>query len=153
MQNREPRGAQTLTLHLHATPEEVMRAVDALQEYARKSNLSERDIFGLALSLEECGSNIVEHAYRRDPRQTFQVLISQDGMTVTIELRDHGPAFDPTRAPAPAPDGEDRPPGGWGLQLVRHYVDEFQYRREAGENVVRLTKLLPGPNKRVAGQP
>ncbi len=139
-------------LQLQATPEEVMRAVGALQEFGRGLNLGEREIFGLALSLEECGSNIVEHAYRRDPRENFQVLIQADGSTLTIELRDHGPAFDPTRAPvrAPANDDEDRPPGGWGLQLVRHYMDEIHYQREADENVLRLTKRLMRCNE---GQP
>ena len=65
---------------------------------------------------------------------------------MTIELRDRGPAFDPTQARAaePATGDDDRPPGGWGIQLVRRYMDEIHYRREAGENVLRLTKRL-GP--------
>lgn len=139
-----------MILELRATPEEVMRAVGALQEFGRKLDLGEKTIFGLALSLEECGSNIVDHAYRRDPRQTFQVLIEANGSTLTIELRDHGPEFDPTRSPTrePANDDEDRPPGGWGIQLVRHYIEEIDYRREAGENVLRLTKRLIKPNEK-----
>ncbi len=139
-----------MILELRATPEEVMRAVGALQEFGRELNLGERDIFGLALSLEECGSNIVDHAYRRDSRQKFEVLIEAGASKVTIELRDRGPEFDPTRAPVrpPAIDDEDRPPGGWGLQLVRHYMDEIHYHREAGENVLRLTKRLVKPNEK-----
>jgi serine/threonine-protein kinase RsbW len=136
-------------LQLQATPEEVMRAVGALQEFARHLNLGEKDIFGLALSLEECGSNIVDHAYHRDARQRFQVSFEAEGNTLMIELRDHGPEFDPTRAPVrpPAGDEEDRPPGGWGLQLVRHYMDEIQYRREPGENVLRLIKTFTKPGE------
>ena len=42
----------------------------------------------------------------------------------------------------PAADDDDRPPGGWGIQLVRRYTDEMRYTREAGENVLRLTKRL-----------
>ena len=34
--------------------------------------------------------------------------------------------------------------GGWGIQLVRRYMDEIRYEREAGENVLRLSKRL-GP--------
>ena len=40
------------------------------------------------------------------------------------------------------PEDDDRPAGGWGIQLVRRYMDEIHYRREAGENVLRLTKRL-----------
>jgi anti-sigma regulatory factor (Ser/Thr protein kinase) len=55
-----------MKLNLHATPEEVMRAVEALEEFARAQGVPEKIIFGLALALEECGSNIVNHALKRD---------------------------------------------------------------------------------------
>ncbi|HXI51701.1 MAG TPA: ATP-binding protein, partial [Candidatus Saccharimonadales bacterium] len=80
-----------LTLELHATPEEVMRAVEALQEFARARQVAEKVIFGLALALEECGSNIVNHALQRDPAQTFQVVLRQGDDSFVIELRDRGP--------------------------------------------------------------
>jgi anti-sigma regulatory factor (Ser/Thr protein kinase) len=133
-----------MTLELHATPEEVMRAVEVLQEFGLKMQLADREIFGLALALEECGSNIVNHAYRRDPQETFQVTIEHTGTAVTLELRDHGPEFDPTqpRTAEPVPNEDDRPPGGWGIQLVRRYMDEIVYRRENRENVLRLTRRL-----------
>ena len=47
-----------MTLELHATPEEVMRAVDALQSFGQTRQVPEKTLFGLALALEECGSNI-----------------------------------------------------------------------------------------------
>ena len=130
-----------MTLELHATPTEVMRAVEALQEFAQAQGLTEKDIFGLALALEECGSNIVNHALQRDAHQTFQVMIDRSGSAFVIELRDAGPEFDPTAAPSREASAEDdEAPGGWGIQLVRRYTDQVQYTRKAGENVLRLTK-------------
>jgi serine/threonine-protein kinase RsbW len=132
-----------MTLELHATPEDVMRAVEALQEFGREKQLPEKVLFGLALALEECGSNIVNHALQRDARQTFKVAIEHTGFAVTIEFRDRGPEFDPTRVqPAEMATDADRPPGGWGVQLVRHYTDEMHYQREFGENVLRLSKRV-----------
>jgi serine/threonine-protein kinase RsbW len=133
-----------MTLELQATPQEVMRAVEALQAFGQQRQLGEREVFGLALALEECGSNIVEHAYRHDPGQRFRVSIEHAGRAVIIELRDHGPEFDPTKenVKSRAADEGERPPGGWGLSLVRHYMDEIQYRRQGDENVLRLTKRL-----------
>ena len=133
-----------MKLELRATPEEVMRAVAALQAFGKTREIPESILFELALALEECGSNVVNHALQRDARQQFQVMIEQAGDAVSIELRDRGPAFDPTRAPAAAAAaGIDRPPGGWGIQLVRRYMDEIHYFRDGGENVLRLTKRLP----------
>ena len=133
-----------MTLELQATPEEVMRAVETLQDFGRKHQLDERVIFGLALALEECGSNIVDHGYHRDGSRKFHVIVNHTGNAVTIELRDRAPEFDPTgqRSKASGADDPQRPPGGWGIPLVRHYIDEIHYRREADENVLRLTKNL-----------
>jgi len=136
-----------MTLELHATPEEVMRAVEALQKFAQAQGVPEKTIFGLALALEECGSNIVNHALQRDAGQTFFVTFEHTGSAMVIELRDRGLMFDPTQTSGkePAADADDRPPGGWGIQLVHRYTDEVRYRREDGENVLRLTKRLDAP--------
>ena len=137
-----------MTLELHATPEEVMRAVEALRQFGQARQVPEKALFGLTLALEECGSNIVNHAYQRDARQTFHVTLEHTGNAVVIELRDRGPEFDPTQAPMreTEADDDDRPPGGWGIQLVRRYTDEMRYEREGGENVLRLTRRLGVPS-------
>ena len=133
-----------MTLELHATPEEVMRALEALQEFGHERQIPDKALFGLALALEECASNIVNHALRRDARQTFRVTLQHIGSVMVIELRDRGPEFDPTQAPVPEKeaDSDDRPPGGWGIQLVRRYTDEMSHTREGEENILRLTKRL-----------
>jgi anti-sigma regulatory factor (Ser/Thr protein kinase) len=134
-----------LTLELHATPAEVMRAVEILEQLARANGVPEKILFGLMLALEECGSNIVNHGLQRDARQEFQVTFEQVNDVFTIELRDRGPAFDPTKAAERKPPTEDDPPGGWGIQLVRSHVDEIRYQRVNGENILRLTKHVGGP--------
>jgi serine/threonine-protein kinase RsbW len=138
-----------MKLELRATLEEVMRAVETLQEFARAQGVPEKTIFGLTLALEECGTNIVKHAYQGDARQNFQVLLERNGDLFVIELRDRGPLFDPTAAPPRERRAVDQDvPGGWGIDLVRHYVDELLYRREAGENILRLHKRLVSPTGR-----
>jgi anti-sigma regulatory factor (Ser/Thr protein kinase) len=133
-----------VTLELQATPEEVMRAVASLEEFGRAKQVPEKTLSRLAVALEECGSNIVNHALQRDPSRKFQVIFEHTKSAVTIELRDHGPEFDPTRPPtkAPIPNDDDRPPGGWGIGLVQRFVDKIRYRREAGVNILHLTKGL-----------
>ncbi len=131
-----------MRLELHATPEEVMRAVEMLQAQAQAQGLPENTIFALLLALEECGSNIVNHALQRDATKTFQVSFDREGDAFIIELRDRGPEFDPTTMARKAQAEDDDPPGGWGTELVRRKMDEIRYRREAGENILRLTKRL-----------
>ena len=136
-----------MTLNLHATPQEVMRAVETLQKFAHEKQMSEKDIFGLSLALEECGSNVVNHGLKGDASQTFQVTIEYTGEAVLVELRDPGPEFDPTRAPAKPPN-DDEQVGGWGIQLARHYVDDIRYHRKSGQNILRLTKHIGNASAR-----
>jgi anti-sigma regulatory factor (Ser/Thr protein kinase) len=136
----------SMALELHATPEEVMRGVEALQQFAASHNAPDKMIFGLALALEECGSNIVNHALKRDARRTFHVAAERTTDSFVIELHDDGPQFDPTATTPPGnPAADDDEPGGWGIELVRRNVDDIRYQREGGRNVLRLIKrLVPG---------
>lgn len=129
-----------MKLELRATPEDVMRAVDALREFGQANQVPEKPLFGLTLALEECGSNIVNHAFRRDSSKSFQVAFEHLGNAVSVELRDRGPEFDPTKA-VQRQNCQDQA-GNWGIQLVRRYIDEIRYTREADQNVLRLTKRL-----------
>jgi anti-sigma regulatory factor (Ser/Thr protein kinase) len=112
-----------------------------LQQWARRGRAGKPS--SVSLALEECGSNVVNHALQRDPRKKFQVIIESTDDKFAIELRDRGPEFDPTAAAKREPQADDDDlPGGWGIQLARRQMDEIRYRREAGENILRLTKRL-----------
>src|SRR5436190_28723 len=120
-----------------------MRAVDSVREFARAHGASEKTIFGLAVAVEECASNIVNHALQRDPKEKFHVSIEQNGDAFVIELRDRGPEFDPTVARKREPQVDDEEQiGSWGIELARRYTDEILYARRNGENVLRLSKRL-----------
>jgi len=133
-----------LILELQATPDEVMRGVEGLQEFCRAQAVAEKTIHALMLSLEEIASNVVNHACRRDPLQSFRVSIQHAGDRILVEVRDHGPAFNPLLFvdPASEAEDEDRAEGGWGIPLVRHSMDELHYVREGADNVLTMSKHL-----------
>lgn len=132
-----------MTLELHATPKEVMRAVEAFQEFARTQQIPEKTAFGLALALEESASNVVNYALEHAAQQTFRVTFGRVSDEMFIELRDRGPEFDPTSWTGSSSETESEDAiGGWGIRLVRRYMDEIRYERKAGENILRLSKRL-----------
>ena len=132
-----------MTFDLHATPEEVMRAVEAFQEFARAQEIAEKTAFGLALALEESACNIVNYALEHAAEQTFRVTFGRADDEIFIELRDRGPEFDPTAwNESGSETASDDGVGGWGIRLVRRYMDEIHYERNAGENILRLNKRL-----------
>lgn len=132
-----------MKLELHATPEEVMRAVEVMQAHALAKGVPEKMLFGLALALEECASNVVNHALKRDAGKVFNVAFDRQDEVFFIEIRDDGPPFDPTVSVSRKTQQEDDDlPGGWGIELVRRYTDALAYRREGGQNVLRLEKRI-----------
>jgi anti-sigma regulatory factor (Ser/Thr protein kinase) len=133
-------------MELQATPQEVMRAVEALREFGRAEQVPDRVLHGLAVALEECGCNIITHALGRDARKRFRVAVERQAGRILIELRDDGPEFDLTGFNAPVPAPEEDVCGGWGIQIVRRYTDAIRYRREGNENVLLLIKNLDEPS-------
>jgi anti-sigma regulatory factor (Ser/Thr protein kinase) len=131
-------------LNLPATPEDVMRGVEHLEQFCAETGVPIKATQGLMLAVEEIASNVVNHAYARDARQTFRLTLQHHGDRFVAEVRDHGPAFDPLNKAAPdlETDTEEREIGGLGIHLVRHYMSELLYTREGDENVLRMTKIL-----------
>ena len=131
-----------MTRRFKSIPSEVMRAVDTLQQMGMEWKLPERELFRLTVALEECASNIVNHALGHDPTRFFQLSLEYTQSILTIELRDNGSEFNPNLH-QPDLSTHDRQPGGWGISLVRKYTDEVHYQRVNGENVLQLKKGFP----------
>jgi sigma-B regulation protein RsbU (phosphoserine phosphatase) len=137
-------GEPALRLNLHATPEEVMRAVAALEVFCEQQCVPGTLIHGLTLALEEIASNIVNHAFMKNADQTWTVSFQRIDDRLYIETRDRGIAFNPLTVPPPklGPDLDELAYGGIGIYLTRRFVDDLAYTREANENVLRMTKHI-----------
>ena len=71
----------------------------------------------------------------------LEVILISEADTVTIEMVDDGPRFDPLQdAPLPDPEAslDERPVGGLGIHLVRTMMDEVHYRYQDGKNHLLL---------------
>ena len=113
-----------------------------VEECARDLHVDQDTAFDLAQAVDECTTNIIEHGYQGQPG-SIEIEIERDGVMLMIELRDHAPGFDPTRVPPPdlSQPLEEREPGGLGVFLTRHMVDEMRYRAlPGGGNELTLIK-------------
>ncbi|MFA5626442.1 MAG: ATP-binding protein [Thiohalomonadaceae bacterium] len=118
--------------------------LEALQEYlagcATQFGLEPRRIGMLTMALEEIFVNICSYAY---PAGQGPVTLTcrDEGEHFIAEVSDEGQAFDITSVAEPdlKADIETRNIGGLGLFLVRKVVDQLDYFRQDGRNIVRLT--------------
>ena len=130
----------TLHLKLAARPEELERINAAIEEFGERQDWSPKLLYRVNLALEELGLNVMTHGQQAGARE-LEVTVTAQAETITIEIVDDGPRFDPLEdAPLPDPEAplEGRPVGGLGIHLVREMMDQVSYRYDDGKNHLTL---------------
>lgn len=96
--------------------------------------------FAVDLVINEAVANVISHAYRDGADHQIAVSLTDTPEAVVVEIVDDGEAFNPFDAPAmaTASDLEQAAIGGRGIHLIKSYSDDYDYRRVAGRNRLRL---------------
>ena len=109
-------------------------------------NFNELATAGVNLAVEEAVVNVMNYAYPEGTHGDINLdVYAADDNSITFELRDFGDPFDPTEVATvdvSAKAVKNRPIGGLGVHLIRHYMDSVSYERKDEENVLTMTKLL-----------
>lgn len=103
--------------------------------------LGERTRYVLELVLEEILSNAVRHVSGHE-RRGVAVTVTIRGPAVSLEFEDRGRPFDPTDEAEQRLGQPGDEHGGFGLHLVRGFVDGWEYDHRDGAN--RLTVRIGG---------
>ncbi len=119
---------------------------------ATLGGLGKKAAYGLRLAVDEIVTNIVLHGYGENgPPGNLQVSGETFAQEVVITVEDNAPPFDPRQAARPHSNLalEERPRGGWGVQLALESVDELKYERLAGcnRNIFVVRKSAEAPAK------
>jgi serine/threonine-protein kinase RsbW len=133
-----------LVLSIKNDPAETERLTAKVTEFGARHALPDRIVSHVNLALDEAITNIVFYAYDDADDHEIGVRISLAQGMLTAELVDDGRAFDPLQVAAPdlAAPLEERAVGGLGVHLMRHLVDDIQYRRDGGRNHLIFTKRI-----------
>ncbi|MYL03860.1 MAG: ATP-binding protein [Acidimicrobiaceae bacterium] len=120
--------------------EELADLVAAIEELGEEDGWSGDLTFRISLVVDELAQNVVDYAYNDKPGDV-EVAVTARDETVVIEITDEGKPFDPlTEAPAPDLTSpiESRPIGGLGVHFTKTLMDDVEYRRESGQNRLRI---------------
>ena len=96
----------------------------------------------LKLAVEEAVVNIIDYAYPSGTEGTIEIHFEADSDCLRFIIADTGAEFDPTSVSKADTtlSVEDRPIGGLGVFLVRNLMDNINYERLGGKNILRLEK-------------
>ena len=129
---------------LTGQPLERRRFIEAFEEFAHAHQLPISVRQAADLAIEEHLTNILSYGYEPGAPPHVVIQLKTDAESLRVEIKDNGKPFNPLAAP-PVDTSlplEDKPVGGLGVHLMRQFMDELSYSREAGKNVLRMEKRL-----------
>lgn len=123
----------------------VRRATDELGAFAMEYRLPGGATWPLQVALDELLSNIVRHAHGGgDEERMVEVQFGLHDGVLELMVSDDAEPFDPLAAPEPdtTRPAEDKPMDGLGIHLVRKLMDEVEYERREGRNIMVCRKRV-----------
>lgn len=134
------RAEFTMNAEISALTDILDRIGNLLSQHGISGDL----ISDIELAIDEAVTNSILHGYGENETGTIRLLIQLHSDRVEMTIEDQGVPFDPTTFEPVTNDGNisDRVPGGLGIVLIRNVMDEVTYRREDGNNILRLVKRM-----------
>lgn len=117
-----------------------MRTIDEVSAFLAEQQADAKALYTAQLAIEELGTNIIKYGYDDSREHSIVLQAHCPGDLIELRLSDDGHAFDPCSALEPNREAtlDERTPGGWGISLVRKLVNDMEYARVAGRNVLTL---------------
>lgn len=150
-----PDNTSHLSLVVPGTVDHLARIRAFVTDNAREAGFGEGEVDEVVLALDEAVANIVEHAYEDSPlpaeERKIRLSIDLDGGLFRVVLQDRGVPYDPTTAPGltaeeSALKGARGDDGGWGLYIIRQFMDDIRYRYSPEEgNVLEMERRISKP--------
>lgn len=122
---------------------EVRRFVE---DHARQARLREDDIEHFKIAVDEACTNIIKHAYLGEDQHQIDLDVIVDEDRFTVRIRDDGRAFHPSMYTEPNifKFAETRRAGGFGVHIMKRFMDKVEFQSNGNVNEVRLTKFRNG---------
>lgn len=126
-------------LHCAATLEHLAQVTEFIEKCADRFDLAAKKKFGVLVAVEEAFVNICSYAYPEGSGEVELACGANDD-AVVLEIADKGSPFDVLSLPEPDTtlDIMDREIGGLGVHFIRKLSDRVSYRREKGQNILRM---------------
>ncbi|MBW2302927.1 MAG: PAS domain S-box protein [Deltaproteobacteria bacterium] len=132
-----------LELEISSETGQLARLRDFVQDLCQRNINPPMDMdntWQLGLAANEAATNIMKHAYRGRKDRKIHIVAEAYVDRILLRLNHWGEGFDPPDLSAP-PSSEGLTERGYGLYLIKTYVDEVSYTKSPdGMNSVMLVK-------------
>ncbi len=127
---------------------ELARLSRFVESFGAQHGLSAQTVFELTLALDEVLTNIISYAYEDSRAHDIVVRLMEakavEGRHLSVQVEDDGRPFNPLEVRASRTDVplEARSIGGLGIHLVRKVMEQLEYCRQDGKNVLMMRKTI-----------
>jgi len=135
-------------IKLPATLENLPAFLEKVTACAINQGVGPKKISAIELSMEEVLVNIINYAYPDTPGEAEVTCGIDEKGCFVIQIVDTGHHFDFSGLDKPdiEADLDDRKVGGLGVFLIKKLMDNVQYRRKNGRNILSLS-IAPNPDE------
>ncbi len=122
---------------------ELARVAEFIESLGEKWGVSQKAVIDINVCMEELIVNTISYGYPDKGRHEIEITVTREERAIKIRIEDGGCEFDPLKAAAPADIDKplmERNIGGLGIHFVKNLMDDFEYERSGGKNIVTLTK-------------
>jgi serine/threonine-protein kinase RsbW len=104
----------------------------------------------LELVVSEACTNAVKHGSKSDKKKDVIIQISLDEDAMVIKVKDFNEPFD--FGNVRDPDLESHPESGYGIFLMRSFMDDVSYNHKDGWNCITMVKKKSGKEENIDGK-
>ena len=125
---------------------EIVGAAAKVDAFCEERELSPEIAYAVNLSIDEILTNTISYGYDDDEPHRIEIIVRLEGAALMVVIVDDSAPFDLSASPEADLDAtlDEREVGGLGLFLVHQMMDNVEYERVDGCNVVTLTKSTAG---------
>jgi len=131
------------TIELPAIMDNLEKGIDFILAGIDDAGIDKKMLFQLRLACEEVIVNIINYAYP-DSKGSMEISYDINDNELVIVISDSGVPFNPIKKEEPDLNIplEERKIGGLGIFLVRNIMDQVEYQRDNGRNILTMRKTL-----------
>lgn len=119
---------------------EGRRVVEDCLSRVERVGAAPHDVLAIRHGLHEAVTNAIRHGNGQDPGKQVRVAVQLQADAIHVEVEDEGLGFLVTNVADPTLEENKCRPGGRGLLMMKHFMNEVAYNDRG--NCVRMRKQL-----------
>lgn len=132
-------------LKLEATIENLPEVTEFVTASLEERDCSMKVVMQMELVIEEIFVNVASYAYAPETGMvTVQKSFDEEPRTLNLAFIDSGKPYNPLehKDPDTSLGVDEREVGGLGIFLIKKNVDEINYERKDGQNILSIKKFF-----------